>query len=123
MTDGEKAHPTVPPEAWRPATRLADAIRRPIERFLQVEAAGGIILLVAAAIALIWANSGAPLQLGFKSCRFRWGSRLRRMFSSLNSVRMNVTRVCQSPRDIRRFYHGMILYARKIRNSFYSMTL
>jgi len=58
MTEGEKDHSTVPPEAWRPATRLADAIRRPIERFLQVEAAGGIILLVAAAIALIWANSG-----------------------------------------------------------------
>lgn len=51
-------HPSIPPEAWRPARRLAEALRRPIERFLHVEAAGGIILLVAAAIALLWANSG-----------------------------------------------------------------
>ena len=59
MNDGpKKGHPTVPPEAWRPATRLAEAVRRPIERFLQVEASGGIVLLVAAAVALVWANSG-----------------------------------------------------------------
>jgi NhaA family Na+:H+ antiporter len=32
-------------------------VTRPIERFLHVEAAGGLILLAAAAIALMWANS------------------------------------------------------------------
>lgn len=50
-------HPTAPPEAWLPARRLAQAVTRPVERFLHVEAAGGIILLAAAAIALSWANS------------------------------------------------------------------
>ena len=48
---------TVPPEAGRTAVRLARAIRGPIETFMHVEAAGGIILLVASAAALIWANS------------------------------------------------------------------
>ncbi len=48
---------TSPPEAWRPARRAAQAVFRPIEQFLHVEAASGILLLVAAAIALIWANS------------------------------------------------------------------
>ncbi|HEX6195281.1 MAG TPA: Na+/H+ antiporter NhaA [Jiangellaceae bacterium] len=37
--------------------RLARTIGRPIASFLRVEAAGGIILLVAALIALFWANS------------------------------------------------------------------
>ncbi len=46
-----------PPEAWRPAHRAAQALFRPIERFLHVEAASGILLLIAAAIALVWANS------------------------------------------------------------------
>ncbi len=52
-----RPHPTAPPEAWLPARRIAMAVARPIERFLHVEAAGGIILLAAAAIALVWANS------------------------------------------------------------------
>ncbi len=46
-----------PPEAWLPARRLAQSVWGPIERFLHVEAAGGIVLLIAAAIALVWANS------------------------------------------------------------------
>jgi NhaA family Na+:H+ antiporter len=50
--------PTVPPEAGRTAVRVARAIGGPIETFMHVEAAGGIILLVAAAAALVWANSG-----------------------------------------------------------------
>ncbi len=48
---------TAPPEAWLPARRIAQAMVRPIERFMHVEAASGIVLLVAAAVALIWANS------------------------------------------------------------------
>lgn len=39
------------------AGRVSLSVRRPIERFLHVEAAGGIALIVAAAVALIWANS------------------------------------------------------------------
>jgi len=49
---------TSPPEAWRPARRAAQAFFRPVERFLHIEAASGILLLLAAAVALIWANSG-----------------------------------------------------------------
>lgn len=46
-----------PPEAWEPLLRLARLASRPLERFLRVEAASGILLLVAAGVALIWANS------------------------------------------------------------------
>jgi NhaA family Na+:H+ antiporter len=37
--------------------RLARAIGRPVRRFLAVEAAGGLVLLLATATALVWANS------------------------------------------------------------------
>jgi NhaA family Na+:H+ antiporter len=47
----------VPPEVSEPARRLAGNIVRPIERFLSIEAASGIVLLVAAVGALVWANS------------------------------------------------------------------
>lgn len=47
----------VPPGASPNALRFARAVFRPLERFLQVEAASGIILVVAAAVALVWANS------------------------------------------------------------------
>jgi Na+:H+ antiporter, NhaA family len=46
-----------PPEAWGPFLRLAHLAGLPLERFLRVEAASGIVLLMAAAIALAWANS------------------------------------------------------------------
>ncbi|MDP7257823.1 MAG: Na+/H+ antiporter NhaA, partial [Acidimicrobiales bacterium] len=36
---------------------LARAVGRPMMRFLGIEAAGGILLIVATAVALIWANS------------------------------------------------------------------
>ena len=49
---------TSPPEAWRPARRAVRAVFRPIESFLHVEASSGILLLLAAAVALVWANSG-----------------------------------------------------------------
>lgn len=49
--------PELPPETWMPARRLAMAVARPIESFLHVEAASGIVLLMAAAAALLWANS------------------------------------------------------------------
>jgi NhaA family Na+:H+ antiporter len=37
--------------------RLSRLARRPLERFLRIQAASGIVLLVAAAVALAWANS------------------------------------------------------------------
>ena len=38
-------------------TALARAIGRPVRRFLGIEAAGGILLMVATVVALVWANS------------------------------------------------------------------
>ncbi len=46
-----------PPGSLRPVRRLVRGALAPVERFLQVEAASGILLLASAAIALIWANS------------------------------------------------------------------
>lgn len=48
---------SMPPEAWGPAHSFALRIVRPIERFLHVQAASGIILLMMAVVALVWANS------------------------------------------------------------------
>ncbi|HEY6079343.1 MAG TPA: Na+/H+ antiporter NhaA [Polyangiaceae bacterium] len=48
---------TAPPEAWPPLVRLARRAGRPLERFLGIEAASGVLLIVAAAVALGWANS------------------------------------------------------------------
>ena len=45
-----------PPETWPAARRAAAAIAAPIQRILAIEAASGVVLLVATAIALIWAN-------------------------------------------------------------------
>jgi Na+:H+ antiporter, NhaA family len=49
--------PAAAPETWAPARRVAERVLRPIERFLHIEAASGIVLLVAAVAALVWANS------------------------------------------------------------------
>ena len=49
--------PQTPPEAWEPLLRFARLAGRPLERFLRIEAASGILLLVVSAIALLWANS------------------------------------------------------------------
>jgi NhaA family Na+:H+ antiporter len=46
-----------PPGSWLPLRRLAYKALAPVERFLAVEAASGILLLAVAVIALIWANS------------------------------------------------------------------
>lgn len=46
-----------PPGSWWPVHRLLRRALAPVERFLAIEAASGILLLVAAAIALTWANS------------------------------------------------------------------
>lgn len=55
-----------PPEAWAPLLRFRQFATRPLERFLGIEAASGILLLVAAAFALGLANSPWSAQyLGF----------------------------------------------------------
>jgi Na+/H+ antiporter NhaA len=49
--------PATPPEAWHALLRFARLLAGPLDRFLRIEAAGAILLLVAAATALLWANS------------------------------------------------------------------
>ena len=66
---------SLPPGASALAHGLASALTRPLERFLHVEASSGILLLVTAMIAVIWANSPwwssyehlleTPIALGF----------------------------------------------------------
>ncbi len=46
-----------PPEAWTPAHRAAQALAAPIYRFFALEAASGLLLLLAVVVALVWANS------------------------------------------------------------------
>ncbi|MEZ5964121.1 MAG: Na+/H+ antiporter NhaA [Planctomycetota bacterium] len=47
----------LPPEASPALQQVARQLLAPIDRFLSVSASSGIVLMVAAAIALIWANS------------------------------------------------------------------
>jgi NhaA family Na+:H+ antiporter len=47
----------LPPEAWPRAHRAATRLISPIQRVLAVEATSGLLLLVVAVIALLWANS------------------------------------------------------------------
>jgi NhaA family Na+:H+ antiporter len=54
-----------PPEAWAPARRVARRLAAPVERFLAVEASSGIVLLLAALVALGIANS--PLRESFEA--------------------------------------------------------
>lgn len=49
--------PSRPPEAWEPLLRLTRLATRPLERFLHIQASSGLLLLAAAAVALILANS------------------------------------------------------------------
>ncbi len=56
-TTSNSGNTPLPPEAWAPLLRLSRFASRPLERFLRIEAASGILLLIAAAVALLWANS------------------------------------------------------------------
>ena len=53
----ESAPRAVPPGARRPIADLASWVSRQLAGFLRIEAAGGVVLLVAAGLALLWANS------------------------------------------------------------------
>ncbi|MBK7154701.1 MAG: Na+/H+ antiporter NhaA [Sandaracinaceae bacterium] len=57
ITPGPGPLSSPPPEAWEPLVRVARLAGRPLERFLRIEAASGILLLLSAAAALAWANS------------------------------------------------------------------
>ncbi|WP_437931379.1 Na+/H+ antiporter NhaA [Sorangium sp. So ce291] len=52
-----RPHPQLAPGTWAPARRLAQRVLGPLDRFLHVEAASGIVLLIASVVALAWANS------------------------------------------------------------------
>ena len=58
-------HPPHPPAAWPAARAAARRLISPVERFLAIEAASGILLLAAAVLALAWANS--PWQEQYRS--------------------------------------------------------
>jgi NhaA family Na+:H+ antiporter len=49
--------PPHPPEAWPAARAAAKRLLSPVESFVAIEASSGILLLAAAVVALIWANS------------------------------------------------------------------
>lgn len=60
MTDLQRDHHKgsgAPPEAIEWVHRSALRVMEPMSRFLHLEAASGILLLIAAAVAMIWANS------------------------------------------------------------------
>jgi len=46
-----------PPGVWLPFRKGIRSILAPVERFLAIEASSGIVLLIAAVVALVWANS------------------------------------------------------------------
>lgn len=46
-----------PPGSWYPFVRMTEKAAEPLDRFLRIEAASGIVLMLAAAAALFWANS------------------------------------------------------------------
>jgi NhaA family Na+:H+ antiporter len=50
----EREHP---PEAWAAGLRMARLAALPLERFLRIQAASGLLLLASAAIAFVWASS------------------------------------------------------------------
>jgi len=49
--------PILPPGAWAPAHTVARRLLSPIQRFLKIEAASGVVLIAATVVALVWANS------------------------------------------------------------------
>jgi Na+:H+ antiporter, NhaA family len=52
-------HPSLPRRPSRSPDPLVHRLQTSLARFLHVEAAGGVVLLIAAVLALVWANSPA----------------------------------------------------------------
>jgi Na+:H+ antiporter, NhaA family len=61
LSSSEEISPVVPPEGppetWERGRRVVERVLAPIERFLHVEAASGVVLLLTSVVALIWSNS------------------------------------------------------------------
>ena len=55
--DEPPRRPTIPPEASRAASRAVRRLLAPVQAFLHVQAASGIVLVAVTAIAMVWANS------------------------------------------------------------------
>jgi Na+:H+ antiporter, NhaA family len=53
----ERSDRDTPPEAWARVRRAAGRLISPIQRFMAIEAASGLVLVAAVAVALVWANS------------------------------------------------------------------
>src|SRR6188508_534816 len=49
--------PGPPPGAWAPLVSILERLARPVRRALAFEATSGLLLIAAAAVALLWANS------------------------------------------------------------------
>jgi NhaA family Na+:H+ antiporter len=67
----------VPPGASPQIRKMAMKVRGPVGHFLHLEASGGIVLLIAAAVAIIWANSPwahSYHDLWHTPLIFAWGS-------------------------------------------------
>jgi len=75
--------PSPPPEVSPRARRLATVVLGPIERVLHVEAASGVALLIATAVALTWANS-------------RWGASYEHLWHTTVAFEVGSWRVAQS---------------------------
>jgi NhaA family Na+:H+ antiporter len=66
-----------PPGTWLPVRNSIQRILAPVERFLAIEASSGIVLIIAAAAALIWANSpwrGVYLDIWHTPIGFQFGA-------------------------------------------------
>lgn len=70
-----------PPGTWAPARQVALALVRPLENFLRIQTSSGILLLIMAVAAMVWANSPwqesyhhlwhTPITIGFGDFVFR----------------------------------------------------
>jgi Na+:H+ antiporter, NhaA family len=47
----------LPPGTWQPLVSISERLARPVRRLLAFEATSGLLLIAAAAVALLWANS------------------------------------------------------------------
>ncbi|MFV1989412.1 MAG: Na+/H+ antiporter NhaA [Acidimicrobiales bacterium] len=71
VVDADEAEHTRGLQTWiTSGGRVARHVGRPVQRFLHIEASGGIVLLVATVIALLWANFGGDSYGDFWSTEF-----------------------------------------------------
>ena len=63
--------PSASPSFLHSDRRLARVVAQPLGRFLHVEAAGGILLIVATVVALVWANAWQASYESFWSTEIR----------------------------------------------------